>query len=367
MTTPQTPGSFGESSISREPPIPRESLIPCEPAVPGESTIPREPLIPRDLLEFIREGEKFLIASHKEPDGDCVGSQLALSSALQRMGKEVIICSAGPFKRSEVKQYEHCYNPVPADTSGMRVILLDCTDIGRTGALEAGLKGLPLALIDHHKAEKDPDVPETLPGPLYIDDKAQSTTLLILKLINALGLEPTAEEAELLFLGLCTDTGFFRYVDRMGADAFEAAALLVRLGADPKAAFAAIHGGKSLESRILLGRILTRAESFFGGKLLYSCEEYEETCRFGLEGRDSDNLYQLLQSVAGIEAIVIVRQETPEYCSVGLRSLDRVDVGNIAASFGGGGHKNAAGFRISGTIAEIKQELLKAFEIIFGN
>jgi phosphoesterase RecJ-like protein len=126
-----------------------------------------------------------------------------------------------------------------------------------------------------------------------------------------------------------------------------------------------MYGGKSLDSRKLMGHILSRAESLFDGKLILSSENYEETCCFGLEGRDSDSLYQLLQSVAGVEAIVIIRQETPENCTVGFRSRDWVDVGSIAKSFGGGGHKNAAGLSITGTIAELRPKIIKAFENVF--
>jgi phosphoesterase RecJ-like protein len=126
-----------------------------------------------------------------------------------------------------------------------------------------------------------------------------------------------------------------------------------------------MFGGKSLDSRYLLGLVLSRAESHFGGKLIISTEEYEETQRYGLEGRDSESLYQLLQSVAGVEAIVIIRQEKPDNCTVGFRSLDKVDVATVARSLGGGGHKNAAGLSINGTIPEIKKRILAIFENLF--
>jgi phosphoesterase RecJ-like protein len=315
--------------------------------------------VPESILKFIREGGKFLIAGHKEPDGDCVGSQIVLASVLRRMGKEAILCSAGPFKRIEIKSYEHLFCSEPENTEGFRVIVVDCSSPERTGDLEKFLRGLPAAVIDHHGTSQ-----EAQWDAFYVDHQAPSTTFLMRQLIAALGLEPLGEEAELLFFGLCTDTGFFRHVDGGGAETFDTAAALIRAGANPKAAFAAMHGGKSLDSRRLMGHILSRAESLFDGKLIISSEEYEETCRFGLEGRDSDSLYQLFQAVAGVEAIVLIRQETPEKCSVGLRSRDLLDIGRIAASFGGGGHKNAAGFAIPGTIAELKPKIVKAFESI---
>ena len=184
---------------------------------------------------------------------------------------------------------------------------------------------------------------------------------MILALIEALGLVPTQEEADYLLFGLCTDTGFFRHVDAGGADTFAYASRLVRAGANPKAVFARMHGGKSLGSRILMGLVLSRTESYYNGKLLLSTELYEETQRFGAEGRDSDALYQVLQAVEGVEAMVIIRQESPERCTIGLRSRDRVNVAEIAAQFGGGGHKNAAGVSLDGTIEAIKPRLIDTF------
>jgi phosphoesterase RecJ-like protein len=136
---------------------------------------------------------------------------------------------------------------------------------------------------------------------------------------------------------------------------------MIRAGANPKEVFQKIHGGKSLGSRILMGHILSRAETHYEGRLAYSFETYEDTQRFGLEGRDSDSLYQLLQSVAGVEAIVLIRQESVGECTVGLRSRDRINVAEIAVRFGGGGHKNAAGIKLAGTIEELKPKLIEAF------
>ena len=321
---------------------------------------------PKELLDFIREGKKFLIVGHKEPDGDCLGSQLALGSALQRMGKETILCSAGPFKRSEVKRYEPFFTSSP-DTRGIeRAIVIDCSSIERTGDAESYLEGLSIAVIDHHDNRKTGDEESAYLPAWYIDADAPSTTFMVLKVIKALGLKLDRDEADFLFFGLCTDTGFFRHVDSEGAETFEAAATLIRAGANPKDAFSAMYGGKSLDSRRLIGNILIRAEPLFDGKLIISSEEYEETCRYGHESRDSDILFQLFQSVNGVEAIVIIRQESPENCTIAFRSRSWVDVGSIAESFGGGGHKNASGCIIQGSIAELKPMVIKTFEGVFG-
>jgi phosphoesterase RecJ-like protein len=345
--------------------------------------------VPSALLDFINRGAKFLVAGHQEPDGDCVGSQLALASVLRRLGKEAIPCSAGPFKRIEVTPYKDYFisRPGGKEREGAGVILMDCSGKDRTGDLEPALEGLPLAIIDHHATSPyvpagppaSPEPGEPRPGEspeprpsgggspvVYIDTGAPSVTFMTLGIIEALGLKPSPEEAELLLFGLCTDTGFFRHVDDRGAETFVRASRLIAAGASPKRVFQAINGGKSLDSRIFMGLVLSRVRSYFDGRLLLSVETYEDLQRFGSEGRDSDSLYQLLQSVKGVEAIGIIRQETPGNCTVGLRSRDAVDVAAIAQQFGGGGHKNAAGLSIDGTIDIIGPRILAAFEKIFG-
>lgn len=319
----------------------------------------RTPEPPEALVQFIREGEAFIVAGHKEPDGDCVGSQLAVVSVLRRLGKKAVPCTAGPFKRSEIKPFESRFEPCPAgpERDAFRVIVMDCSSLERTGGLP--LEGLPLVSIDHHETAK----PEGL--AVYLDPRAPSVTFLTLKLIEALGLSPTKEEAELLLFGLCTDTGFFRHVDEDGEETFMAAAKLIAAGASPKRAFLEINGGKNLDSRRLAGLVLSRARPLFGGRLLLSYEEYEDGRRFGGESRDSDMIYQLLMSVKGAEAAALIRQETPENCTLGFRSRDVLDVAALAALFGGGGHKNAAGASVDGVIADIEPRLIGAFARLF--
>jgi phosphoesterase RecJ-like protein len=321
--------------------------------------------VPQSLLDFITRGKKFLIAGHKEPDGDCIGSQFALASALKRLGKEVILLSAGPFKRTEINRYADQFLSAIDDKEreGARAIIVDCSEIERVGEIQTLLAGLPLAIIDHHATNTSPDSPN---APLFLDPKAPSATFLIAKLIEALGLSLTGEEAEFLFFGLCTDTGFFRHIDQTGSETFYQASRLIAAGANPKTTFNAINGGKSLDSRRLMGLVLSRAKPYYGGKLIVSSEKYEETKEFGAEGRDSDSLYQLFQSVAGVEAIAIIRQEKPDNCTVGLRSRDKINVAEVALQFGGGGHKNASGITISGIIDDLEPRIIKAFEAQLG-
>jgi len=323
--------------------------------------------VPEELVQFIKTGSKFIIAGHKEPDGDCVGSQLALRSVLLRLGKEAVVCSADTFKRTEIKKYAGQFVDISKEEikPGTKVIVVDCSGMERTGSLQQILENYPCAVIDHHAAVTHP--PSTPQSPVYVDGSLPSCTLLIEKLVTALKLEYTCEEAEYLLFGLCTDTGFFRHLTEKNAAVFEAAAKMVRLGASPKKTFLEMTGGKNLGSRILMGNILSRTEAYFDGKLLISYETLEESDAYGFEGRDSDSLNQMLQSVKGVEAIVIIRQEFVDNCTVSLRSIDKIDVSRIAASFGGGGHKNASGLTMQGTISSVKQIMLDSFSKVFNN
>ena len=321
--------------------------------------------VPGDLVKFIITGSKFIVAGHKEPDGDCVGSQLALRSALARLGKEAVVCSAGPFDRTELKDYSKQFTAIPPnfEKSDTKAIIVDCSGIERTGDIQDFLEQFPCAVIDHHAAATHP--PSSLQAPVYVDADSPSCTLLVEKLITALGLELTAEEAGLLLFGLCTDTGFFRHLTEKNADVLDAAARMVHRGASPKNVYYTMNGGKSVNSRIMMGRILSRIESHFNGKLVLSYETLEEFNTFGFKSRDSENLNKMLLSIDGMQAIVIIRQECADSCTVSLRSVDNIDVAQIAASLGGGGHKNASGLTMQGDISYIRPIILNAFKKLF--
>jgi phosphoesterase RecJ-like protein len=321
--------------------------------------VPSNKSVPKELIDFIREGTDFIVAGHEEPDGDCIGSQLAITSLLRRLGKNATPCTVGPFKRNEVKPYAGKFLPFPANREGLRVLVMDCTNRERMGDIP--IDGLPTASIDHH-ASGSPwgDV-------VYLDPDAPSVTFMTEKIFRAMDMEILPEEAELLFLGLCTDTGFFRHLGEgeVSKAFLETAARLCGKGASPKKTFNAMHGGKSFNSHLLLGTLLAKTRSYYEGRLLVTDETLEETKRFGIESRDSDILYQLLQSIEGVEAMAFIRQETEEECTMGLRSRDRINIAVIAESFGGGGHKNAAGVKVKGKAKDMEEKMVAAFAPYF--
>lgn len=315
-----------------------------------------------DILQFIHAYQNFFLVGHKEPDGDCVGSQLALGQFLRRLGKTATPVSIGPFAKTEITHYEDQFQKQLPEVwpESSALIVMDCSSWNRTGFEDSALPAaLPLAYIDHHRA------PAPAASALCINPSLPAVTCLVQGIIEASGSTAQKEEAELLLFGLCTDTGFFRHLDGASAEVFAQVSRLVAAGASPKTSFYMMNGGKSVASRQLMGLALQRLEAHYDGRLLFTWMDLEDQKKYGLAGRDSDMLYQLLMTIEGMEAVVVIRQESETACTVGFRSLDRVDVAAIAATFGGGGHRLAAGLFIEEQPARLRERILEAFRPLF--
>lgn len=371
----------------------------------------------KSIHDFIRRFGVFNILSHKEPDGDCVGSSIAMARYLGSLGKTTRLYSPGPFSRFGMEDYAVFFNNDPFDCSkDTGIIILDCSTMDRIGYFAENLKqiaaasradgqspespespgaaassdaGIPgtcgIAVIDHHSSG------EPFGEAGLIDPIAPSTTFIVQKLIEEAGAVIDAETAQWLLFGLCTDTGYFRHLTAGSDHVFKAVARLTAAGANPSAAYKTMYGGRSLSSRRLLGRLLDRTESYRDGRLLVTYETladlsvdrsvksvvveslstvpaapYDSMESITMDSksstldRDSDTLYSLLQGVKNAEAIVFVREERPGELSAGLRSDNHLDMGEIAKEFGGGGHKKAAGLEWKGNLRELKVLLTEA-------
>jgi len=309
------------------------------------------------VLDAFEKHDTFYILGHEDPDADCLGSQRALGSWLSRRGKKIHLCSTGPWNRPEIAGWEKLFSsriPTPGNNENPLTVILDCSSPDRTGFQDSELPDTESCVIDHHTAGSD------FGDIRFVDPLSPSTTLLILKLIEAAGDEPTKEEAEFLFIGFCTDTGFFRHVEPGRGDSLQAVARLVDAGASPAETFRLLAGGRSLGSRKLLGRVLERSELHFHGRLVLTWETWKDWRELGSE-RDSDIMYQMLLSISGVEAAAVIREQNDGTCAIGLRSITDLDVGEIARFFGGGGHKKAAGCTAGGDLHDVSEHLLRVF------
>ena len=314
-----------------------------------------------ELKAFIDSHNFFFIAGHKEPDGDCITSCLGIAAILDYYGKPYQLLSAGPFKRNEVIHWQDKFSSVmdfqdQNERKKSGLFIADCSEIIRLGDIDGDLKGLDTFIIDHHKTS---EIGGHLKG--YINPAAPACAFIIQLFYEKLIGPLPADLAKLLFFGICTDTGFFRFLTEDSAEVFAAAGRLVADGADPRSTYREINSGKPYSTRKLLGILLGRAERHLDGKLVVTYETLEDTKKWGMEGRDSDSLYQLMLATKGVEAVVFLRQDTPASCTGGFRSQDKIDVSLVAAKFGGGGHKNASGMSCNGRVETLIPQIVKEF------
>lgn len=313
------------------------------------------------LKQFIDQHNFFFIVGHKEPDGDCITSCLGVAAIIEKMGKPYQLLSAGPFKRNEVIRWQESFSAEmdfqdEDERKHTGLIIVDCSELHRLGEIDGDLKGFDTFVIDHHKTG---GLPENATG--YINPEAPACAFLVQVFYEKL-IGPLPENlAKIIFFGICTDTGFFRFCNEDSAPVFEACARLVKYGVDPRTTYREINSGKPYSTRKLLGVLLTKSERHLNGRLVVTYESLEDTKKYGLDGRDSDSLYQLLLSSKDVEAVAFLRQDTATTCTGGFRSVDKIDVSQVAAKFGGGGHKNASGMSCDGRVETLIPQIVKEF------
>lgn len=309
--------------------------------------------------EFLKKHEFFFVIGHKEPDGDCVYSCLTMGEILKKLDLEYQLLSAGPFKRNEIAEYSSLFTDTPQFLSEPErkktgLIILDCSEMTRLGEIDGDLTNLDTFIFDHHLTA---DVKENC----IIDSTSPATCSILQQVYEKFVGDLDKKTATYIFLGLSTDTGYFRFLGLDSEEVFLQTARLVKAGVNPREVYDKITGGKPYSTRKLLGVLLSRAERACNDKLVITWETLEDTQKFGLEGRDSDALYSLLLSATGVEAVVFLRQDTEYSCTAGLRSNKDCDVSAIAAKFGGGGHKNASGLSVQGRLEKLIPEIKKEF------
>ena len=313
--------------------------------------------IPDSVIDAFKLYETFFIIPHIEPDGDCIGSALALDAFLRRIGKICYLHNLGPFTRKDIKDFAPRFSgridsATRAQANKACAVILDCSTIDRIGDLAQDIVDLPIVVIDHHSAGK------TFGNFQFINPTAPATSLLVQQLIEVQGYQVTKTEAELIMFAFCTDTGYFRHLESGSGEAFRLVSRLVDAGASPKAIHAQLNSGAALIGRQHLGMLLSRTESLAGGKLLLTWETQSETAAVGRINRDSDLLYQLLLGVEGVEVVAVLREEDTRSVTAGLRSRNSVDVGAVALEMGGGGHIRASGFLANLSLSETREKLL---------
>ncbi|TEU00328.1 MAG: bifunctional oligoribonuclease/PAP phosphatase NrnA [Anaerolineales bacterium] len=299
----------------------------------------------------LSDAQRVIILSHERPDGDAVGSLLALSLSLERAGKNVapVLLEGVPSRFRFLPGADKVTSDIPSD--GDLLIFVDTADIQRTGFPVETLPRQPDINIDHHPTNTDFAMIN------IVNHKASATTEILYDVIPQLDLEIDIDVATNLMTGLLTDTIGFR-TDSVTPRTLGIASELVSLGAPMAEIYSRTLNQRSFVSAQYWGKGLNRLERENG--ILWTSLTIEDRKVVGYSGSDDADLVNLLATIEGNQVVLIFIEQIGGKVKVSWRSRPGVDVAEIAFSFGGGGHEQAAGATIEGNMQEIKERVLTA-------
>jgi len=306
--------------------------------------------VPTELLSHLIEKNDFFIATHINPEGDALGSSLALSTALGTMGKKTVVYDRDgvPDFYSFLPGQERFIQSVQGiQTSNMNLVLLDCNTPERAGI--EGLNFKSSAVIDHHETETD------FGDTRWIKPKAAATGLMVFYIIKELGVELTKELAVNLYTAIAIDTGTFRFGNTT-AEVLSVASELAEAGARPGYIANNLYETWSEKRFSLLIMALNTLE--IKNRIAFTYVDKEMFKKTGAGPEDTENFSGFPRMMNDIRISAFFREIDGNEWKVSLRSKGNTNVATIAAHFGGGGHKNAAGCKIKGGIESAKKLLL---------
>jgi len=305
------------------------------------------------LLEAFRASPRFILTSHARPDGDALGSVLALAEILDQLGRQTDVVFADPVPLiyrtlPNVERIHHTPSAADIADHSIPAILLECDGIARTGLL--GLEDRPLINIDHHASGRH------FASVNWIDEHACAVGAMIYQIALAAKVEITPSMATCLYTSILSDTGAFTY-SCTSADTFALAHDLAVRGASPSKIARDIYFSNPASKIRLLGAALTNLQC--EGSVAWSWVTSGDMERTGADAEDCEGVVNYLISIAGIESAVFLRElPSASQFRLSIRSKGKLDVSHVAEFFGGGGHRNASGCTIDGSLSEATERIL---------
>jgi bifunctional oligoribonuclease and PAP phosphatase NrnA len=310
------------------------------------------------LLKILRAGSRFLVTTHDFPDGDGLGSQIALVRALRAAGKTAYAVNPGPTPEkfalvdpdTEIQIFSGGSLP-EVDA----VLILDTNELKMLGSMEKPLAGLgkPLLFIDHHSSAAMP------PGDHFVDENYAATGELVYNVIRGLGVTLDERMATALYVAIVTDTAGFRY-KRTSPLSHRIAAELLELGVQPEKVYLTIFARESVAKTRLLGWTLERLQTTTDGKVAWVVVPAADRLRSGATVEDTESFVGFLTLLKGVQIGVLFREEDDGRVKISLRGMGEVPVIDIARTMGGGGHPFAAGARVTEPMAGVIARTLAA-------
>ena len=305
------------------------------------------------IVSALRSCDRILLSVHKNPDGDALGSQLALLIALQKMGKTVKAHNLDPVPEYYVflPESDKIQSGTPVQGRYDALVVLD-SDPPRTGLFDTGYPADILINIDHHVTN-----PQEWPLT-WLDASAAATGEMVYELIKELGVPFDRDIALCLYTSIFTDTGSFRYSNTTARSMRMAAEMLER-GADPWIVTENVYESFAYRRLKLLGSVLESMEKSADGLTAWVVVTEDMFRKHGATAEDTDNFVNYVRSIKGVEVAILFRQTDNLQYKISLRSKGRIDLSTVAQSLGGGGHKNAAGGTLNGSLNEVKEKVIR--------
>ncbi len=320
--------------------------------------------IPKDLSRTINDFSTFIVLTHIHPDGDALGSLLGFTDILQSMNKQVFCYVQEPI--SSIYEFLPDWEKIHTDVEELRAFIrdtkepiaaisLDCGDCERLGDNQEELLQIhPFVAIDHHKAHKK------YGDYRWIDPNCSSTGEMVYELAQSLGASISKSCAYNLYVAISTDTGSFRY-ESTTARTHRIVAELVEHGVRPEIVAGHLHDNFTLQRLKLMELVLSTLKLYEAGKLAFIRVTNDMFDKSGASFQDVEGFIDYPRSLQSVKVAAFLKEREKNQISVSLRSKGDCDVAEIAQTFGGGGHRNAAGFRFSGKdVEEVHQEVLEA-------
>jgi bifunctional oligoribonuclease and PAP phosphatase NrnA len=309
----------------------------------------------REVLQQIREellrAERFLITSHLKPDGDSIGSQMAMAYALRALGKQVrlvnrdqalpaLLAFPGVSEIEIADRVEGEYD---------LVLVMECSDLARTGV--EGLDRYRIVNIDHHPGN-------AMYGAVnWFDAGAAACAEMVFDVVQSLGVRLTPEIATHIYVAILTDTGSFHY-SSISPRTFDICRQLLEAGADPVSIARNVFDSNNIGRLRLFGAVLGSVELDESGRLAAIYLDKAMARASGGTYDDTEGLINLPLTVKEILAVVFFKEAETNQYRISMRSKGAIDVCAVAKQFGGGGHKNASGCTVQGSLAEVRQQVM---------
>lgn len=325
------------------------------------STAPYIPEVERDLheamqraLECIQANQRFLVVSHERPDGDAIGSTLAMGLMLEKMGKDVTCFNvdAVPYNLTFLPGQHLMTRDLSAAEPFDVTIVLDLGERHRLGdAFPAIGWGATTVMVDHHKSWD----PELVDIPVR-DVSAAATGELVYQLLVRAGVELTTDIARALYCCIMTDTGGFRYAST-SPKVMNIASALLQAGVEPWEMTSRLYEDQPRERLALLADILQTLTFSECGRLAFLVIDEPTLLKHQADDTLTDGFINYARGVRGVEVATQLRQKGADVWRISFRSRGHVDVSQLAERFGGGGHYNAAACVIEGPVEDVQRRL----------